>query len=142
MIRTACLLAALTVINLPLIMAAPAAAPPAGITAHHGKIYATEKAGVDTEGFIEIYNGANTADTLTGADCAIADTTSIVGSDGKTIDKLAIAPAQSFNLAANGPHLLLSATHFSIDEGGAIPCSLNFQNAGEILVYLYPVPAP
>jgi copper(I)-binding protein len=123
-------------------LAAPAWAGTAGIIAQHGKIYETKKAGMETEGFIEIDNGAAAPDTLTSVDCPIADSTSMIGPGGQVIDSLTVAPGQSLTLAADGPHLLLQSTHFSVDAGGAIPCSLTFANAGEISVYLYPVPGP
>jgi copper(I)-binding protein len=116
--------------------------PAVPIVAHHGKVYQTNKAGVDTQGFVEIDNAGSSADTLTNAKCPLANTTSIVGADGNAINSLVIAPGQNLTLTANGPHLLLQSTHFTVDHGGAVPCSLTFQNAGEISVYLYSIPAP
>lgn len=119
-----------------------AAADGTGITAHHGKVYETAKAGLMTQAFLEIDNTRGSADTLSSVDCPIADSTSIVSKTGAPLGPLAVAAGVRLLLSADGPHLLLQSTHFSIVPGGAIPCSLTFQNAGEIPVYLYPIPAP
>jgi len=113
-----------------------------GITAHRGEIYETEKAGLATQGFLKIDNSETRTDTLTGANCPIADSTSIVGKNGKATHDLTIAAGESLLLSAAGPHILLQSTHFSIDPGGAVPCNLTFRNAGDILVYFYPIPGP
>lgn len=126
-----------------MVVAAPGwADAPAGIVAHHGKVFETSKAGLETQGFIEIDNYSGSPDTLTNVDCPIADTTSIVSAGGQPVSSLTVAPGKSLVMAANGPHLLLQSTHFSVDEGGAVPCSLTFQNAGVVSVYLYPETAP
>jgi copper(I)-binding protein len=125
-----------------LISSLAARADDTGISAHHGKIYETEKAGLATQGFIEIENSAATPDTLTGVACPIAESTTIVGKNGAPISQLTLGPGEHLLLSPAGPHLLLQSTHFGIDPGGAVPCALTFQNAGEIQVYLYPIPAP
>jgi hypothetical protein len=45
-------------------------------------------------------------------------------------------------LTATGPHLILQSTHFVIGEGSAVPCSLTFQNQGQVGVMLFAEPAP
>jgi copper(I)-binding protein len=115
---------------------------PGAIIAHHGRVYETRKAGVATPAFLEIDNTTNTADVLTGIVCPIADRSSIVDPNGRPIPQLTAAAGQHVTLSATGPHLLLQSTHFRIDQGGAIPCTLSFRNAGQILVYLYATPAP
>lgn len=128
-----------------LLAAGPGLAAPAdmaGIVAQHGRVYETPKAGLSTQGFLELDNPAASPDLLTGAECPIAGATRIIGPNGAPVRELPIAAGQHLALSASGPHLLLQATHFSIDRDGAIPCSLTFRNAGEILVYLYAVPAP
>jgi copper(I)-binding protein len=134
----------LLLIGIALIMATPLACAdqPAAISTRHGRIFETPRAGLETQGFIEIDNPRNSPDTLTGAACPIADRTSIVGPHGNAIDHLTVAAGKKLLLTAQGPHLLLQSPHFSIDPGGAVPCSLMFQNAGEISVYLYPISAP
>jgi copper(I)-binding protein len=111
------------------------------ITVHHGTVYQTGKAGAETEGFLEIDN-AGAADTLTSVTCAIADTTVLAGADGKPVGSLAVPAGQDVKLTAQGPHLLLQATHFAVQPGGILPCSLNFANAGTISVFLYATEAP
>jgi len=133
----AAVLLAASIVSVP----TPPGVPSMDVTAHHGSVLQTSKAGYPTEGFVEIQN-AGTADTLTGATCPIADTTTIVDSSGNTIANLAIPAGRTTVLAANGPHLLLQSTHFSVQFGGIIPCSLSFANAGTVSVFLYARPAP
>jgi len=121
---------------------AASADAPAAIIAHHGRVYETRKAGLETPAFVEIDNTTNAADMLTGIACPIADSSRIVAQNGAPIPLLTVAAGQHLMLSAAGPHLLLQSTHFSIDQGGAIPCTLSFRNAGQILVYLYATPAP
>jgi copper(I)-binding protein len=121
---------------------AASADQPGGIVVRYGRIFETNQAGMQTQGFIEIQNSQPVADTLTAVECSIAGSTSLVGPRGAPVNSLSVAPGKILVLAANGPHILLQSTHFAIDQGGAIPCSLIFQNAGEISVYLYPIPAP
>ncbi len=111
------------------------------IIAHHGAIYQTDKAGDPTQGFMEIDNTGAT-DALVNASCPIADTTTIVGPDGKPLGNLAIPAGQNVMLRPNGPHLLLQATHFSVLYGGIIPCSLTFSKAGTMSIFLYAEKAP
>ena len=106
------------------------------IITHQGKIYETAQVGDATQGFLVIDNQGSAADTLTGLSCPIADTTSLVGSDGKPIKTVEVAPGKPAALAANGPHLALQSTHFQIFRGSVIPCTLTFQKAGQIQVLL------
>jgi copper(I)-binding protein len=114
---------------------------PLSIVAHHGAIYQTDKAGDPTQAFMEIDNTGG-PDALVEASCPIADTTSIVGPDGKPLANLAIPAGQNVTLRANGPHLLLQATHFSVQYGGIIPCSLTFTKAGTMSIFLYAEKGP
>jgi copper(I)-binding protein len=115
--------------------------PPLSIVAHHGSVYQTDKAGDPTQGFLEIDNSGG-PDSLENATCPIADTTTIVGPDGKPIGSLTIPANQNITLQPNGPHLLLQSTHFSVEYGGIIPCSLTFSKAGTMSIFLYAEPAP
>ena len=74
-----------------------------GIAAHHGKVVETAKAGLPTQGFMEIYNSATLPDTLTGAKCPIADSTNIVGQNGAPIEQLPVAAGAKLTLGAGGP---------------------------------------
>ncbi|MDE8348974.1 MAG: copper chaperone PCu(A)C [Acidocella sp.] len=121
--------------------AAPPGASSVSITVQHGKIYQTAKAGDPTQGFLQIHNSGD-ADTLTAANCPLADTTSLVGPGHQPIINLAIPANSDVALAANGPHLQLTGTHFPIQFGAIIPCSLTFKSAGVISVFLFAVPAP
>ncbi|OYV35180.1 MAG: hypothetical protein B7Z80_19135 [Rhodospirillales bacterium 20-64-7] len=111
------------------------------IIARHGTIYQTTKAGDPTQGFLQIHNISD-ADVLTGANCPVADTTSLVGPNNQPISNLAIPARQDVALTANGPHLLLTSTHFPVQFGGIIPCSLTFKKAGVVSVFLFAVLPP
>jgi len=94
-----------------------------------------------TEGFLEIDN-TGAADTLVAANCPIADTTQIIGPDGKPMTSVAIPALQNVTLTAKGPHLLLQGTHFSVQYGSIVPCSVTFTNAGTLSIFLYAMPKP
>jgi copper(I)-binding protein len=115
--------------------------PGVPIIAHHGTVYQNDKPGEPTQGFLEIDNTGG-PDTLVDASCPIADTTSLVGPDGKPIGNLAIPAGKDITFTPKGPHLLLQATHFSVEYGGIVPCSLTFANAGTVSIFLYAEPAP
>jgi len=124
------------------IVTTPAAnLPGLNITAHHGAVYQTAKAGDPTEGFLEIDNTGG-PDSLLAASCPVADTTSIVGQDGNPLAALPIPAGKQVLLRAAGPHLLLQATHFSVQYGGIIPCSLTFRKAGTMSIFLYATKGP
>lgn len=124
-------------------VAAPAAAatPVTTITAHHGTIYQTDKAGDPTLGFFEVGN-TGAADTLVSAACPIANTTQLVGPDGTALNSVAIPALQNVTFTPNGPHLALQGTHFSVQYGSIVPCSLTFTNAGTLSIFLYAMPKP
>jgi copper(I)-binding protein len=112
------------------------------ITANHGTIWQTTKVGDSTQGFLQIKNDAPTPDTLTSWSCPLADGTTLAGADGKALESLQIPGQKTVTLAADGPHLVLQTTHFTVDRGSAVPCTLEFQNEGTIQVLLYAAPAP
>lgn len=131
------LLLATSVISVP----TPPGVPSIDITAHHGTVYQTAKDGAATQGFIQIIN-TGAADTLTKADCPLADTTSLVDAKGNPLAHIAIPAHTTIELAAGDAHISLVSTHFSVVYGAIVPCSLTFTDAGTISVYLYAVPAP
>jgi len=108
----------------------------------HGTVWQTKKIGNTTQGFMEIHNTGDHADVLTAWSCPIADTTTLVDASGKPLHELDIPAGQTVTLAANGPHLLLQTTHYTVDIGSVVPCALTFQGAGDIGGYLNSVPAP
>jgi copper(I)-binding protein len=119
----------------------PPGSPSTDIAAHHGVIYQTSRAGAPTQGFADIIN-SGPADQLTAATCPLADATTIVDANNKSLETLTIPANQTLSLTANGPHLLLQNTHFSVDFGAIVPCSLTFTTAGTISVFLYAKPGP
>jgi copper(I)-binding protein len=134
-------LAAIALLATTVVTTPGANVPGLTISAHHGEIYQTDKEGDPTQGFLEIDNTGG-ADALVRAFCAIADTTSIVGPDGKPLGNLAIPAGQDVMLRPNGPHLLLQATHFTVQLGSIVPCSLTFGTAGTMSIFLYAEKAP
>ncbi len=112
------------------------------LVADHGVIYETNTAGDPTQGFLTIQNQGHTTDTLTALACPIADTTTLVGADGKPESNVGVAPGKPLTLSAKGPHLALKSTHLPIYPGSTIPCALTFRNAGPIQVMLYAMKAP
>ncbi|HQT46301.1 MAG: hypothetical protein B7X08_05780 [Acidocella sp. 20-63-7] len=113
-----------------------------GVNADHGAVWQTTKIGETTQGFLEIHNNGTASDVLTGWDCPVAGATTLVDGAGKALTSLTIQPGQSVTLSANGPHLVLQSTHFTVDYGSLVPCSLTFRDAGDVGVYLNAVPAP
>ncbi len=125
------------------LLATPAAALAAqDITADHGAVWPVKKIGQSTQGFVQIHNTSGTADVLMAWNCTIADTTALVGADGKPLQSLVIPAGQTVTLAPDGPHLLLQTAHFPVAMGSIVPCAFTFQNAGAIAVYLNEVPTP
>jgi copper(I)-binding protein len=107
-----------------------------------GVIYMTKAAGDPTVGYFNIVNTGTETDTLSAATCLIADTTTLIGADGKALSKLAVPAGQTVSLSARGPHLALRGTHFVIGKIGTVPCTLTFANAGAIQVFLYAAAPP
>jgi len=130
-------LLAASVISVP----TPPGLPSTDVTAHHGTIYQTAKAGDPTEGFIDIAN-IGAADTLTAANCPLADTTSLVDASGNSVASVVIPAHGAVALGPATAHIALRATHFSVVYGAIVPCSLTFANAGTLSVFLYAVAAP
>ncbi len=131
------LLLAASIVSVP----TPPGVPSVDITAHHGTIYQTSNSGIPTQGFIEIDN-AGAADTLTAANCPLADATNLVDADGKTLTSIDIPAHGKTNLAAGADHIALLSPHFSVVYGAIVPCSLTFTTAGTISVFLYAVAPP
>lgn len=130
------------------LLAALAAASPAcaqsatNITLDHGSVWQTEKLGDPTEGFLQIHNLSAAADKLTSWSCPIADNTALVGADGKKLDSLSIPANGTVTLSQNGPHLVLTGLHYTVQFGGIVPCAFTFALAGDIGGYLNAVAAP
>jgi copper(I)-binding protein len=115
---------------------------PSDVTVNHGIIWQTDKSGDDSQGFFLIHNNGGTPDILTAWSCTIAGQTVLVDGDGKPLSNLKIPPNQTITLGPRGPHLELRNNRFSIIEGSVIPCSVTFQNDGEMQVMLYSTPMP
>jgi copper(I)-binding protein len=131
------LLLAASIISVP----TPPGVPSTDITAHHGAVYQTSKAGDPTEGFVQIVN-TGVADRLIAVDCPLADTTSLVDANGKPVASLDIPAHGTVTLAAGAAHISLVSTHFAVAYGAVVPCSLSFAGAGTVSVFLYATAAP
>lgn len=112
------------------------------VSADHGSVWQTKKIGDTTQGFLQIHNTGAADDVLTAWSCPVADTTELVGADGKPLQSLTIPAGQTVTLSGTGVHLLLESTHDTVDFGSVVPCSFTLQNTGDIAVYLNAVPAP
>jgi len=127
---------------LPVLVWAGQARAAMNVTLDNGSVWQTSKAGDTSQGFLEIHNSGNAADILTAWDCTIADSTDLVGADGKKLTSLTIPAGQTVTFTEAGPHLILRKTRYTIDYGSVVPCSFTFQASGDIGGYLNAVPAP
>jgi copper(I)-binding protein len=112
------------------------------LTLDHGTVWETQKDGENTQGFLQIHNTGDAPDTLTSADCTIADATTLVDASGKPLASLTIPAGQSVTLSSKGPHLLLLPARYKVQHNGILPCAFTFAQTGDLLGYLDVVPAP
>lgn len=124
-----------------LLPALPARADPL-LQLDHGTVWQTSKPGQDTQGFLQIHNTGDEADTLTGADCTIGESTVLVDAKGNPLQSLEIPPGQTVTLSPDGPHLLINAARYVVRKNGILPCSINFAESGDLIGYLNAIPAP
>ena len=130
-----------TLVFAPVCAPARAQAGPV-IALDHGSVWQTQKDGQDTQGFVQIHNTGDTPDTLTGADCTIADATTLVDAGGKPLASLTIAAGQSVILSGSGPHLLLQNARYKVPANAVLPCAFTFAQTGDLIGYLNAVPPP
>ena len=121
--------------------ALPARADPI-LTLDHGAVWQTLKDGEDTQGFIQIHNTGDAADTLTAANCTIAASTSLVDAGGSPLQSLVIPPGQTVTLSSAGAHLLLTAARYMVAKNGILPCAFTFSQSGQLIGYLNSVNPP
>lgn len=119
---------------------APAAGP-AGITVGHGWTRLTTAAGQTTPAYLTIRNGGRQPDTLVSATCPVAHRTVLLDATGKPEGAVAIRPGQTVRLSPAGQHLMLERNRFRFYAHAMIPCSVDFVNAGRMIVYLHVEPA-
>ena len=114
----------------------------ATLTLDHGSVWLTRQDGQDTQGFVQIHNTGDAPDTLTGAKCTIADSTTLVDAKGNPLPSLDIAAGQTLTLSATGPHLLIKNARYRIQKDGILPCAFTFASSGDLIGYLNAVPPP
>lgn len=117
----------------------PGAAVP-GVTVGKGWTHATPGADHDASAYFTIRNTGDAADTLLSATCPIARNTELVGADGKPVDGIAIKAGATLTLGPGGTHVLLEGNRFRLFPKAMVPCSVNFRNAGSMMLYLHVEP--
>ena len=130
------------VLALALALSAGPALADATLTLDHGSVWQTQKKGDDTQGFVQIHNTGDAADTLTAAKCTIADSTILVDAKGNPLQGLDIAPGQTVTLSSTGPHLLIKGARYRVEHDGILPCAFTFAISGELIGYLNAIPQP
>jgi len=106
------------------------------IKVSHGWTRETPRPGIAVPGFFTIDNPTDMQDVLDSVDCPIARVTRLIGPGGTTVGELPIKPGQKAILSAKTVHLVLEQPKFQLYRTALIPCSLHFQNAGPVMLYL------
>lgn len=114
----------------------------ATLTLDHGTTWTTDKDGQDTQGFVQIHNTGDAPDTLTGANCTIAGSTTLVDAKGNPLPSLDIPAGQTVTLSTTGPHLLITNARYRVEKDGILPCAFTFTSSGDLIGYLNAVPKP
>jgi copper(I)-binding protein len=112
------------------------------IVLNHGTVWETGNAQLSTDGFIEIHNQGSTDDVLTGWDCPLAQSTTLLSSKGEPVTSLPIPAGKTVTLSPASLHLHLQTLSYPVPFGSVIPCSFTFQIAGSVGGYLNAEPAP
>ncbi|MDE1896442.1 MAG: copper chaperone PCu(A)C [Rhodospirillales bacterium] len=131
----------------PLLLgAAPAFAatttPVLNIRVDHGSVWQAEGKQNSTEGFIQIHNDGPTQDVLSAWSCPDADSTVLMGKDGKKLTQLVIPAKQTVTLAPGGMYLALNSLHYDVERGSILPCAFTFDEAGAVGGFLNEVKRP
>lgn len=127
------------------VLAGPAAAQTAGgavqtVTVEKGWTHTTARPGVNAAGFFTIHNGSSSPDTLVSASCPIAHQTELVDGGGNKVDSLTIRPGETLALSTATAHLILKDNRFRLYPKATVPCSVDFRNAGKMILYLFVEP--
>ncbi|WP_298285764.1 copper chaperone PCu(A)C [Acidocella sp.] len=112
------------------------------ISLDHGAVWETGQSLKATEGFIEIHNKGASPDVMTGWDCPLAKSTTLLNAQGEAVTSLAIPAGQTVTLSPASLHLSLQTLSYPVAYGSVIPCSFTFQTAGSVGGYLNAEPAP
>lgn len=111
-----------------------------GVTVAGGWIHTTAKAGGNAAGFFTIQNTGQTADTLVSASCPIAHSTELVDGSGNKVDAVEIKAGKTLKLTDDTAHIMLRKNRFRLFPKAMVPCSVDFRNAGKMILYLYVEP--
>ncbi len=116
--------------------------PSLNIRLDHGSVWRTKVNQTAAKGFLEIHNEGSVPDVLTAWSCPDADSTVLIGKDGKALTRLVIPAHQTVMLAPGKIYLALSGLHFGIERGTILPCAFTFEQAGQVGGFLNAVKPP
>ncbi len=113
---------------------------PLGITVKHGWTRQTTEAGKTTPAYFTIHNAGTAPDTLVSTSCPIAHHTLLLDRSGQPVGGLVIKPGETLTLAPDQTHLMLQQNRFRFYAHAMIPCSVDFLDAGKVILYLHVEP--
>ncbi len=113
---------------------------PLGITIDHGWTRITTESGKSTPAYFTIHNAGTTPDTLVSTTCPIAHHTLLLDPTGQPLGAIVIKPGQTLMLAPKDTHLMLQQNRFRFYAHAMIPCSVDFLDAGKLILYLHVEP--
>lgn len=110
---------------------------PLGVVVDHGWTTLTTEAGDTTAGYFRVHNVGATPDTLLSTSCPIAHHTVLLDGSGKKLGGIVIKPGETLTMAPGGMHLMLTRNRYRFYAHGMIPCSVDFLDAGKLILYLH-----
>lgn len=113
---------------------------PIGIKVDRGWTTVTTAAGKTTPAYFAIHNEGTTPDTLVSTTCPIAHHTVLYDASGHPLGAIVIKPGQTITMGPDGLHLMLQANRYRFYAHGMIPCSVDFLDAGKLIMYLHVEP--
>ncbi|MCW8306370.1 copper chaperone PCu(A)C [Acidiphilium sp. PA] len=113
---------------------------PLGMTVGHGWTRQTKARGQTTPAYFTIHNAGTTPDTLVSTSCPIAHHTLLLDRSGQAVGGLVIKPGETVTLAPDRTHLMLQQNRFRFYAHAMIPCSVDFLDAGKVILYLHVEP--
>lgn len=124
---------------LPLLLLLTAAGPAASLVVEHPELRVPQGGLKTTAAYFTVRNTGKTADVLTGAACACAQSASV--HESKVLNgisrmapagSLALAPGGQITLRPGGLHLMLTGLRQPIKAGDTVRITLVFAKAGRI----------
>jgi copper(I)-binding protein len=117
-----------------------AGAVPAGITIDQGWTRMSTAPGKTTPAYFRIHNAGAAPDTLVSTTCPIAHHTLLLDQAGQQLGAIVIKPGQTLTLTPKALHLMLQDNRFRFYAHAMIPCSVDFLDAGKLILYLHVEP--